>query len=56
MNLVFISRNFRGCWGCWICKEQYNALTKTGNVSLDSIIIGILINAPIVIRFSVGGD
>ena len=41
-----------------ICRERYNALTKTGNVSLDSIIvaIGMLINATIVISFSVSGD
>jgi len=39
----------------YICRERYNALTKTGNVSLDSIIVAIGMQR-LVIKFSVGGD
>ena len=39
----------------YIYRERYNALTKTGNVSLDSIIVAIGMQR-LVIKFSVGGD
>jgi len=59
VNLVFIWRNFRGWWDysyVSICGERHNALTETGSMSLDSIIMCINRNVIMVIRLSVSSD